>query len=226
MLNIVSAWLPWVGLIIVAVGIVCITYGGLKWYALQKEFDEQTRLDTVRKRIDAQQLTTPEIVERVIDEVNESNEPNESNESNNFTYIDSRANAIKEAFRVEELYFNFLSKQLSQNYDVKNNLRIGRNEYDIVAMSKNTKNDLLFELKYWKNPRASQIISRVLNQVEQAGNNYKEISRRNIMFKLVIISDKETLPAVITSCKTYLDKLGSDLPPFIEVEFHSVNEIS
>ncbi len=219
MLKFISSVFPWVCLVIIAIGLVCVVYGCRKWYLLQKEIDEQTHLETLKKRIDAKQLTTSEAVERAIDEVIENNEVNIP------TSMNSQKKAIVDAIQIEYQYCDFLKRRLPNKYSIKQNVRIGNSEYDIVAISEKDKTDLLYEIKYWNTPKPMHLLSRVLERIKVAGQNYEDISNRNYRFKLIIISDPEVLSDVRSACERYLAKHDVNFPPFTDIDYFSTKEI-
>ncbi|MCL2284788.1 MAG: hypothetical protein FWC32_00315 [Firmicutes bacterium] len=219
MLSIVNSVFPWFCLIIFLLGITCVLYGGRKWYLLQKEIDEQTRLETKMKRTNIEKLTTPEVVERIIDEVYEDSE------ANGPITVDSQKRAILDAMNMEERYFKFVKNQLSHKYTVTQNVRIGKSEYDIVAISKKGNTDLLFEIKHWKSLNPSALLQNTLKRIELDGQNYVNTSNRNFKFSLIIISDKEVLSAVKNSCQKYIEKHNVRLPDFVDISYLSSEDI-
>ncbi len=66
--------LPAILLTSIVIGILCIIWGGLKWYKIQKTLDENIELDVKWKRFQFQKLSPEEIAEKAISENNEYQE--------------------------------------------------------------------------------------------------------------------------------------------------------
>lgn len=156
LLDFTTTIMPVVSILLIVTGLVLIIIGCCKWYSIQKELDEQIKSDTITKKINATQLSSSETVEKVANEI--------STEQNNSTNVSS--DRVVRYMQIEDKCYKYFSQKLSRRYLLKQNLRIGRLEYDIIALSKHTKNDLIFEIKYWTitnitNNRLEHLITNV-----------------------------------------------------------------
>lgn len=221
--RIISIIFPCICFILIALGLVCIIYGCIKWHKIQADLDEQTHLDTFMKRINAQQLTPTEIAERTINEVIEDN-----NDSSSSTSVIShqQQEAIMRGFRMEKLYYDYLYRHQRKFYDIKQNIRVGSKEYDIVAVSKLTNTDYLYEIKAWNslNPQAihHQITSqKIISKMEEDSLNYIKVTKRNCIYKLVIITSKK----YVNETNMLVSKILNNSYEF-EIECYSEDQLS
>lgn len=185
--RIISSIFPWFCFLLMAFGIFCVIYGCIKWHKIQTDLDEQTHLDTVMKRLNAEKLTPSEVAESKINEAFEDGEIS-SSESN---VLPSRKQAIIRGFQIEDMFFKYISKKLHKNYDIQQNIRVGDKEYDIVAISKRNGTDYVFEIKAWNNSITHSLYRNTLQRLKIAAENYGQLSNRKYIAKLVIVSQPQ-----------------------------------
>ena len=166
LLDFTTTIMPVASIVLIVTGLTLIIIGCCKWYSIQKELDEQIKSDTITKKINATQLSSSESVEKAANEI--------SAEQNASTNVSS--DRVVKYMQIEDKCYNYFSNKFSHRYLLKQNLRIGRFEYDIIALSKRTKNDLIFEIKYWTvNTITNNRLEHLISNVKSMRDNYKSI---------------------------------------------------
>lgn len=219
--KIISSIFPWFCFVLMAFGILCVIYGCYKWHKIQADLDEQTHLDTVMKRINAQKLTPSEVAERTVNEIIEDNE----NSSDTPPYTPSRhQEAIMRSFKIEKLFFNYIYKKQHKLYDVQQNIRVGSFEYDVIAVSKTTNTDYIYEIKVWNNLVTKAYNLRTLQQLKNATQNYLTTTKRNCITKLIIVTQQN----YVNEFKKYFDRVDTNLDSGyeIEIEYYTEEQLS
>lgn len=218
--KIISIFFPWICFFLIVFGISCVIYGCIKWHKIQTDLDEQTHLDTVMKRLNAEKLTPSEVAESKINEVFEDSEIS-SGESN---VLPSRKQAIIRGFQIEDMFFKYISKKLHKDYDIQQNIRVGDKEYDIVAISKRNGTDYVFEIKAWNNSITNSLYRHTLQRLKIAAENYGQLSNRKYIAKLVIVSQ----PQYIKEFREHFDRiLNNPKNNFdCEVEYYTEEQLS
>ena len=216
LLDFTTTIMPVVSIVLIVTGLVLIIIGCCKWYSIQKELDEQIKSDTITKKINATQLSSSETVEKVANEI--------STEQNNSTNVSS--DRVVRYMQIEDNCYKYFSKKLSRRYLLKQNLRIGRLEYDIIALSKHTKNDLIFEIKYWTitnitNNRLEHLITNVKYMCE----NYKSNTDRNCKSVIVIVAPKEKIEKIQNCCLNHFDDYKDSLLENVSFEFFAEEDL-
>jgi hypothetical protein len=128
--------------------------------------------------------------------------------------------------QIEDKCYKYFSQKLSRRYLLKQNLRIGRLEYDIIALSKHTKNDLIFEIKYWTitnitNNRLEHLITNVKYMCE----NYKSNTDRNCESVIVIVAPKEKIEKIQNCCLNHFDDYKDSLLENVSFEFFAEEDL-
>ena len=129
-------------IIFIAVGLTCLIWGGIKWYKNQKERDKKINLENKELESKIYQLNPSEITEKTLKEL----DPNLLNR------VSDSASILSKAFKIENACYAYIRNNLGiRSYDVKQNLRVGSYEYDIIATSKRNDVDIIYEIKYYPN---------------------------------------------------------------------------
>ena len=191
--------LPCILVVFILIGLVCLSYGSYKWYSIQKELDEQTKLKTQEQKANVQKLTASEIAEKAIEEVADEHEI-QSQEAAKFSTEKAR---IVKAMQIEDLCYSYISKNLSRSYTVQQNVKVGNFAYDIIATSKIDNIDYLYEIKYWPSEPSMSSWMRTLKRVESAGISYETIMHRNFRSVILIITTEESYERVQSFSKLY-----------------------
>ena len=215
-------YLPIVCFIFIVIGIIFVSWGGLKWLGIQKTLDEITKLDLEEKTLHIQSMSAQEIAEKVIQEDIENHEAVNSDFQKEQSYSTS-SYRIRKAFEVEEISYNYLKKKLKRKYNVRQNIKVGNYEYDIIATSKYNNIDLLYEIKFWNNPVAKATLVRLINQIEQRGISYENTAHRNFRFIILIVYSAD----IPTETTDYLGNLIAHKNlSFVSVESISEKQLS
>ena len=108
---------------------------------MQKNLDAAIEADRIKHELDVSKMKNSEILERTIEEVKEA-------EPSNDTPVQS---VIMRHMDIEDRYFsNALPKRIMRKYSFRRNVKIGRIEYDGIAVSSVDNTDIIFEIKYWE----------------------------------------------------------------------------
>ncbi len=114
---------------------------------------------------------------------------------------------------------------LKSRYDVQQNMRVGKYEYDIIAISKTrSTTDLLYEIKYL-NKYNSKILLRTFTRMKDAAINYETITNRFALYKLFIVCKSENLDLLKKKFSQDLDSIDESMLIHVEIEFVSEDEL-
>lgn len=209
--NFILKNLPWISIVLIITSIILIAFGGYKWYLIQKELDEQVKSDTITKKLNATQLSSSETVEKAAKEVAESDNTSSTSEVS--------TNKVVKYMQMEDAYFHHISPIYSKDYRLKRNLRIGKYEYDFVAVSKRTNIDLLFEIKYWEISPRPEILNNLFSRTYNAGINYETMAHRNFSSIIVIITPQNILEKVRLKCIQHFENPENSYRNKISLKF-------
>lgn len=216
--NFLQKNLPWISIALIIVGIILIAFGGYKWYLIQIELDEQVKSDTITKKLNATQLSSSETVEKAVKEVAESDNTSSTSEVS--------TNRVVKYMQMEDAYFHHIAPMYSKNYRLKRNLRIGKYEYDFVAVSKHTNIDLLFEIKYWEIMPHSQMLNNLFTRTYNAGVNYETMAHRNFSSTIVIITPQDKLEKVRLKCMQHFENSETNYGNKISLKFIAAEDFN
>ena len=200
--DFIVAWLPLATKILIPIGFVLIIVGGIKWYMIQLQLDEQIKSDTIMKRINAKNMSATEIVTKVVEEVTEAEETEPITEK---PVKSSRHEKILKYMEIEELCFAKTVREYSKKYHLKKNVRIGRFDYDFIAVSKKDNVDILFEVKYWHQIPPTHITNSLAYKVFSAGQNYETETHRNFHSVIIIVVPKQHLERIKNNLITRIE---------------------
>ena len=210
-------FLPWIMLFLIFTGLFFLIFGGIKWYNIQKELDEQTKLKTQEQKVNVQKLTASEVVEKVVEEIASEREssiqdsPSHSMENNK----------IVKAMRIEDLCFSYVSKKDQRNFSYQQNVRINSFVYDIIATHKYNSFDFLYEVKYWSSIPPLSIWNNLLKRVESAGIAYENNLHRNFKFIILIVTPNECFKKI----STIIESRKVNLSSFISIKALNEDEL-
>lgn len=216
-------YLPITCIIIMIVGMGFTVWGCYKWLQIQKTLDRITILDLEEKELHYQKMSAQEIAEKVINEDIESYKDNDSTLPSSYSTSTTTAR-IRKAFQIEDACYNYLKNKLKRNYNIHQNIKVDKCEYDIVALSKHDNIDLLYEIKYLISAsNAKATFNRVIDRIEKHGVTYENITHRNFKFIILIISPEN----ISSETKNYFKSLISQKNlPFVSVEFMNEQQLS
>lgn len=216
LLDFTTTIMPIASIVLIVTGLTLIIIGCCKWYSIQKELDEQIKSDTITKKINATQLSSSESVEKAANEI--------SAEQNASTNVSS--DRVVKYMQIEDKCYNYFSNKFSHRYLFKQNLRIGRFEYDIIALSKRTKNDLIFEIKYWTvNTITNNRLEHLISNVKSMCDNYKSITSHNCEYVIVIVAPKEKIEKVKSACLNYFNNYKNSVLENVNFEFFAEEDL-
>ncbi len=219
-LKVVVEFMPPVLGSLIVIGFFCILYGAIKWRSIQIELDEQTRLDTKIKYANYTQLSPTEILEKAVKELDEDKSEIEAAIPTPFYY--KNGESIRKYLDIERRFFNEIVKQLSNCYDVKQNVRIGSYELDIIAISRQDSFDLIYEIKYYKTSDNANSLRQALAALSKSGAMYEQTSHRHVRMFLIVVCPKEFMEKNKLSCMTIRE---SENFQHINVEVHSEDSL-
>ncbi len=188
--DFIVAWLPLATKILIPIGFILVIIGGIKWYLIQLQLDEQIKSDTIMKRINAKNMSATEIVAKAVEEVTEAEETDQIEEK---TVKSPQHEKLLKYMQIEELCFAKAVREYSKNYHLKKNVRVGKFDYDFIAVSKKDNVDILFEVKYWNQIPPTHITNSLASQVFSAGQNYETETHRNFHSVIIIVVPKQHL---------------------------------
>lgn len=217
LLDFSTTVMPAVSVIFIVIGLILIIVGCYKWYSIQKELDEQIKSDTITKKINATQLSSSETVEKAANEI--------SAEQNTTTTTVSSERVVR-YMQIEDKCYKYFSQILSRRYVLKQNLRIGRLEYDLVALSKRNNNDLIFEIKYWTvNKITDNRLEHLISNTRYLLENYKNISNHNCELVIVIIAPKENIEKIKERCLSHIANYKDTILENVNFEFFAEDDL-
>lgn len=190
--DFIVAWLPLATKILLPIGFVLIIVGGIKWYLIQLQLDEQIKSDTIMKRINAKNMSATEIVAKVIEEVTDA-EAAETEKIVEKSVSSPHHERILKYMEIEDLCYAKAVREYSNKYHLKKNVRIGNCDYDFIAVSKKDNVDILFEVKYWCQIPPTHITNRLTSRVLSAGKNYETETHRTFHSIIIIVVPKQHL---------------------------------
>lgn len=205
-------WLPFIVILSLALGLFFLIYGGFKWKILQKEIDEQTRLKTILERTNVEQMKPSEILEKTINEVEE-----EAKE------IINKKEKFLNTLKVEEFCFHYISNRLSKEYKVQQNVRIAKNEFDMVAFSKHHKKDILYEVKYWPETPTRKTFTESYKNFKLRCNEYEFETQRSYKSKFIIVIPNEKFSEIKEKLDNYIKSI--DIDKNIKIEYMAQFEL-
>ncbi|MBQ8627641.1 MAG: hypothetical protein IJ419_15985 [Agathobacter sp.] len=216
LLNLTTSILPIISIVFTVIGLILIIIGCCKWYRIQKELDEQIKSDTITKRINATQLSSSETVEKAANEI--------CSEQNASTSVSS--DRVVKYMQIEDKCYKLFSNRFSHKYILKQNLRIGKFEYDIVALSKHKKNDIIFEIKYWTVKTITDArLENLISNVKYMCENYKFITNHNCESVIVIVAPREKIENVKSSCSNHFQNYKDSILENVTFEFYAEEDL-
>lgn len=191
---------PWFLLILFVIGLFCLISGSQKWYDIQRELDEQTKLTTQEKLLHIKHLSPGEVVEKVEKEI--------SNDQNlqpfNISDVKKHHSAVVKAIEIENQCFSYIKKQNAKYYNVRQNIRIGKIVMDMIAISKRDNIDILYEIKYWPSGISLNDLARVTQRMILIGPAYENSTHRNWKNILLAVTSDENYEKAKSTCHDYM----------------------
>lgn len=188
--GIVIVVLPFVCILLFVTGIILLAIGITNWRKVQRNLDAVIEADRIRHELDNEKMKNSEIFEKATEEVRE----------NELQANISEHSAIIKHLDIEDRYFAKVLNEWpvwkKRRYLFWRNIKIGQYEYDGVAVSTMDNIDLIYEIKYWKQPRTIQMLRTSLERLYKAGVNYETLKHRNFTCVLAIVAPRAILPSM------------------------------
>ena len=211
-LNLFLTLAPYIFIFTTILGIFLLIYGIIKWKNLQKEIDEQTTIKTKVERTQLEKLTANEVLQKI-----------ESEEEINTKDKKQIYNRIQDAIMAESFCFEYLSNQLSKDYIVEQNVRIYNSIFDIVALSKKNKDDLIYEIKYYREKPDLHKYKYILDRLEKLKEVYEKSMNKTCKPTLLIIIPSSSYERITRYLKNYQNQV---LNSNIKIEYLKISEIT
>ena len=211
-LNLFLTLAPYIFIFTTILGIFLLIYGIIKWKNLQKEIDEQTTIKTKVERTQLEKLTANEVLQKI-----------ESEEEINTKDKKQIYNRIQDTIMVEGFCFEYLSNQLSKDYIVEQNVRIDNSIFDIVALSKKNKNDLIYEIKYYREKPDLHKYKYILDRLEKLKEVYEKSMNKTCEATLLIIISSSSYERITRYLKNYQNQV---LNSNIKIEYLKISQIT
>lgn len=211
-LNLFLTLAPYIFIFTTILGIFLLIYGIIKWKNLQKEIDEQTTIKTKVERTQLEKLTANEVLQKI-----------ESEEEINTKDKKQIYNRIQDAIMAESFCFEYLSNQLSKDYIVEQNVRIYNSIFDIVALSKKNKDDLIYEIKYYREKPDLHKYKYILDRLKKLKEVYEKSMNKTCKATLLIIIPSSSYERITRYLKNYQNQV---LNSNIKIEYLKISEIT
>lgn len=211
-LNLFLTLAPYIFIFTTILGIFLLIYGIIKWKNLQKEIDEQTTIKTKVERTQLEKLTANEVLQKI-----------ESEEEINTKDKKQIYNRIQDAIMAEGFCFEYLSNQLSKDYIVEQNVRIDNSIFDIVALSKKNKSDLIYEIKYCREKPDLHKYKYILDRLGKLKEVYEKSMNKTCKATLLIIIPSSSYERITRYLKNYQNQV---LNSNIKIEYLKISEIT
>ncbi len=213
--DFITTWLPLIAKILIPLGFILIIAGGIKWFLIQLQLDEQVKSDTIMKKINAKNMSASQIVAEAVDEIAESESTETKQDINNPTPTTQQDKILK-YMEIEELCYAKAVKEYSKKYHLKKNVRVGNCNYDFIAISKKDNIDILFEVKYWHKIPPTHITSSLAYKVFNAGRNYETETHRNFRSIILIVVPQQHLERIKNNLAKRIDNSQLDFSAEIQ----------
>lgn len=182
--------LPIICIALFIAGMLLLWIGIKNWKKVQKNLDAVIESDRVRHELETEKMKNTEIVEKATAEVKEYETSNKTPEHS----------TIIKHLDIEERYFAKLLNEWpiwkKRRYSFSRNIKIGKYEYDGIAVSSMDNIDFIYEIKYWKQPRTNQLLRASLERLYRAGVNYETKKHRNFICILVIVVPEASIDSI------------------------------
>lgn len=193
-LNYISENLICIVLILICIGIFLLAWGIIRWNRRQnvrdaKENEELNAL--MQKNISVQEKK--DIIEREI-------------EINNGTLSEDKIEVVQNYLNIENLIYLKISNYYSVNYINRQNIKIGKFNYDIIMESKQIqrRGDLIIEIKYISKADSYSKFIDSINQFLLSINHYENTQQRRVTPIIIFVLNKNVLESDLDQIKIRL----------------------
>ena len=198
-------------------GCILIWIGATNWEHNQHKLDEKLSYETTMQALALMGMSSNEVNAKAAKEVMQATKKTENNDNN--AELPSMKSSMDQYKNIEKNCFDYFSKKYGNAYSFKSNIRMGRHEYDLIGVSKKNDNDLIVEIKYWKNPG---LVARGLidtyAQLNSACENYQTIAHRDNSGLLVIVAPDEDIEKIENMVNRYQTKALQAISENIQIQ--------
>lgn len=189
-------------------GLALFVLGCKMWYTLQRKLNKKQDLDYETAKKQLEKMSDNEQEQKIDLEINEISISATSENIGGFTenlsleeikekqeQVRQQNRIIHEAIRkrykiVEFEITKMIKNQMSNNYEIQDNMKIGYSAYDVVCINKNGDTDYIFEIKYIIDSMYysySRMMACRAN-LEKSASIYKEETGRKVKLGLIVVS--------------------------------------
>ena len=204
----------------ICLGFFLTFFGIIKWWKNQSKEDAILAANQIKMQFEADRMTVSDIIKKAAEESEiesssdesdlskkkEQNSRNQKTERNTNEQKFSLQNELKfnqsllfKYFEIEDRYFKHITTNFSsfcRRHSFYRNIRIGKYEYDAIAVSTETNTDLIYEIKYWRTVPLTLTVINVFEKLKALMNNYKQLQQRDCEIKLIIVSPDNKIDRV------------------------------
>lgn len=180
-------------LILFVIGFILIALGCIKWWGIQKKLDKRTSLELDEISIRIKKMTPPEVNKKAAVEVNQTIADSIKFDKNLIEKGKQYTEAILKYLEVEDKCFITIKNESKDRYIVKQNVSVRDENIDIVAVAKDDKVDLIYEVKYWEETPSLALISKAIRNLAKKKDTYEEYMGRKVKPILMVATVKDSL---------------------------------
>lgn len=192
-LLIIVKILPFLSGGLFSIGVALVIYGLLKWDEKQKVVDEHQEILLSKTKKELESMSTEEKISNVVKETKEDVEKNtvnyNSTRQNNYNDYTKYYTQVAKYLEVEEKLFEKVTSVYSGYYDIKSNMKIGRQQFDII-MSSDSREDVILEVKYFREFKSILNLNNTLNRLKGLLMNYSSYIKKEATAKIIIVLPK------------------------------------
>ena len=188
------------------VGAFLLFVGIKNWGKVQKDLDAVTAANRIKLELETEEMKQSDKLKQTVEEVQEAGG----------TTSPPPQSVIMKHMDIEDQYFSkVLPNAIKRKYFIKRNLKVGKYEYDGIAISKTDNIDLIYEIKIWRQPRSTQMLRTTFERLYSAGVNYETLKHRNFRCVLVIV----TTTANLSEMEQWVQRFSHD---GVEYDFSNI----
>ena len=204
----------------ICLGFFLIIFGIVKWWKNQSKEDAILAANQIKTQFEADRMTVSDIIKKAAEENeiesssdesdlskkkkqdirNPKREKNTNEQKFSFNHEQKfNQSPLFKYFEIEDRYFYYLRTNFAafcRRHAFYRNIRIGKLEYDAIAVSTETNTDLIYEIKYWRTVPLTLTVINVFEKLKALMNNYKQLQQRDCEIKLIIVSPEKEIDKV------------------------------
>lgn len=193
-LNYISENLICIVLILICIGIFLLAWGIIRWNRRQNVRDakENEELNALMK----QNISVQEKKDIIEGEI----------ETNNGALSEDKTEVVQNYLNIENLIYLKISDYYNVNYINRQNIKIGKFNYDIIMESKHIqrRGDLIIEIKYISKADSYSKFIDSINQFLFAINHYENTQQRRVTPIIIFVLSKNVLESDLDQIKIRL----------------------